>query len=199
MPVGVNDIIKIAVHFLIDGLDENLNIHTLRVDDTGGASDDGAFMAALSDLLLDELYSIVQGDMADNVVGTLLTGLNLTDSEILPPTIFICTGTNNTADSLARQVTGLVYLNTGFPHRQGRCYLPPFAENNLDDDGQWGSTTQTHLSNFGLALLDPLTDGSMVVQRVVCHPDGSSPVVPTYAGISLSPRTQRRRTPGRGS
>lgn len=199
MAIGVGDILRIAVQFLVDGVDQAVNVHTFRADDLGGAADDLDFMEIISTILVDVLYDAVVGDIANNVVGTLISGVNLTENEVLPPVLFPFAGANGSVDSMARQVTALVYLNTGQSHRQGRSYLPPFAENNLDDDGQWGATTVAHLAAYGLLLLDPLTDGAAVIRRVVCHPTGSGAIVPSQAGVSLSPRTQRRRTPGRGS
>jgi len=199
MAIAAGDILRIALQWFSDGTDEVVNVHHFEVDDIGSTTGDLSFMEALATTLRDELYDQVADIIADNILGGIISGLNITKSEVCPPTANLIDGTGASGHGYARQVTALVYLNTGFPRRQGRSYLPPFTEPYVADSGAWDSAALPFISDYAVKLLDVITDGDISVHRVVTHPDGSSPVEPTFAGFGLFPRTQRRRTPGFGS
>lgn len=198
MAIEIGDILRVALKWLFNGTDEFVNVLTLAVQDTGSTGSDSAFLEALAAALESELYTQVEGALADQLIGTDMTCKNLTKDEVYAPVDNPIDGTASGADALAGQLAALVYLNGNEPRRQGRTYLPPFAENNLDDDGQWSSGLLGFLLAFAAALLEPLTDGDIAVQRVVTDKDGASYFVPSQAGVSVAPRTQRRRTQGRG-
>ena len=197
--VGVNDILRIALGWRLNGVDEIINVHTLRV--LGGAvlGDDGDVMDALADLLLSELYANVDEVIANDVQGDIITGLNLTEDEVLPPVANPVDGLESTAHSYASQVSGLICLNGNQPRRQGRSYLPPSTEGSVTDGGFWGASTITAFGLYATALLGPMTTADLSVERVICRTDGSLAFTPTSALVMTYPRTQRRRTPGFGS
>jgi len=199
MPVSNGDILRIALQWFSDGVDEQVNVHHFEVDDVGTMSIDLDFMTNLAQLLLDELYDDVANEIADNILGSLITGFNVTDGVPLPPVTNLIDGLATGTEGYARQVTGLVFMNTGVSRRQGRSYLPSFVENAVTDTGAWNSGALTAMLSYASKLTLPITDGDVTIHRVVTHPDGSSPVDISFAGVSAFPRTQRRRTPGFGS
>lgn len=199
MAIAAGDILRVALQWFSDGVDEQVNVHHFEVDDLGASTGDLDFMTTLADVLRDELYDTVAVHMANNILGSVITGYNVTKSETLPPVSNVIDGQEAAANGYARQITALVYLNTGVSRRQGRSYLPSFHEGAVLDDGSFDPVVLGVLADYGAKLLDIITDGDIAVHRVVTHPDGSSPLDPTFAGFASFPRTQRRRTPGFGS
>lgn len=199
MAVTVDDIVKVAFQWFISGRDEVINVHTFQVNDLTGVTNDADFMADLAALALSSIYDNIVGNMANQVVGATLSGINLTKGEVLPPVDQNIDGGNSAADIVPHQATALICLNGVEPRRQGRSYLPPFAENNIDDDGEWGATTVTALTGYAINLLAPIDAGALGVTRVVSNPTGTNFFIPSNATIVVAPRTQRRRTLGRGS
>lgn len=199
MPVAVGDILRIALQWFSDGTDEQVNVHHVEVDSLGTSTGDAEFMDMLAQAFLESLYEPVIEIIADNIIGAIISGFNVTKTESLPPVTNPIDGAAVATEGYARQVTALVYMNTGAPRRQGRSYLPSFTEDAITDDGSWASGVITLLGDYAIGLLSPITDGSVVVHRVVTHPDGSSPLEISFAGVGAYPRTQRRRTPGFGS
>lgn len=199
MPVEVGDILRVALQWFADGSDEQVNVHHVKVDDVGTAAGDAEFMDGLAQAFLETLYAQVIVEVADSVVGAIMSGFNVTKSETLPPVTNPMDGGQTTDHGYARQVTALVYMNTNVARRQGRSYLPTFTEDAIDDDGGWRAGILTVLGDYAIGLLSPITDGNVEVHRVVTHTDGSSPLEISYAGVGAYPRTQRRRTPGFGS
>jgi len=175
-----------------------VNVHNLVVQDVGTVTDDIDFMERLAVLLEEELYDLVYPQMVAELVPSLITGVNLTENEVLPPTAWVGTLGSGT-DGLPPQVAPLVYLNGVQPRRQGRCYIPGFDETTEDDQGEWVGGAVAALAAFGLALLSPLTSDTITVARVVSNAAGTDFFFPTQAGFPTSSRTQRRRTKGRGS
>lgn len=199
MPIAAGDILRVALQWFVDGSDEQVNVHHFEVDDVGATSGDLDFMTALATMLADELYDGLIGAFADNLIGSIINGFNVTKTETLPPVTNPIDGTAVSEDGYARQITALVYLNTATPHRQGRSYLPSFTEANVGDDGAWVAGTLVGLADYASKLVSSITDGDIAIHRVVTHPDGSAPIEPTFGGFGVYPRTQRRRTPGFGS
>lgn len=199
MAIEVNDILRIALRWLVDGLDEQLNVHTFRVDDVGATTGDEDFLTDLAATLLSELYDEITPQIANNVVGDILGAFNLTKNEPYAPVQWNADGAAGTSDNNAFQVTALVYLNGSTPRRQGRVYLPVFPVGAMDDDGTWDVGTLGDLLGFATAWVLPITNGDIAVRRVISNEAGTSVLVPTSVGFPSSPRTQRRRTKGRGA
>lgn len=199
MALSINDIARVALQWFIDGTDQVVNTHTLKLLSTVGTPTDLELMLDLATVIFPDLYADVLTWMNDNLVGTLLSGLNLGHPSTLPPVTLVGMDGINDNVSLTRQVTGLVCLNTDQPHIQGRSYLPPFADDATDDTGLWVGDALAALSGYGLLLLDPLVGDVGTWQRVVTDLGGNYGETPVSATVPLAPRTQRRRTPGRGA
>lgn len=199
MAVALGDIIRVACQFFANSTNEIVNVHTFQVEDLYSITNDTTFMTELAGCLLSELYDNWMSQCTNELTPGVLTAINLTKDEVLPPVAWAATGTVNTNEMLPLPVTALVYLNTVAPRRQGRVYLPPPDETLQQLGGDWVTGAETALINFVGDLMDPLDDGSVSVQRVVATAAGGSPLVPSLGGFSAAARTQRRRTIGRGS
>lgn len=197
MSIEVGDLLRVACSWIADGRDTMVNVHTLLVESVGTTSTDTEFMDALADALLDSAYDLITSSMPNNILATTLSGQNVTKDELLPIVAWDADGTA-VQDALARQVTPLVCYNTATPRRQGRSYLPPFTEAGLEDDGNWGTTTLAAIVAFAAAMMLGISDGDINVYRVVSNLLGTSTLYPTSSTVPVAPRTQRRRTPGRG-
>jgi hypothetical protein len=199
MAASAGDIIRTAIQWFVDGTDEIVNVHTLRLISGAALGDDDAVMEAIVDILTNELYVDILNLMPDNVLGSSVEGFNLTDPTTMPPKPHAMNGAEVAGNAAARQLTALVCLNGPAPRRQGRSYLPIFSEAALEDDGTWNSGTITELLQYGALLLAPLSNTDLTIERVICHQDGSAPIIPTAGVVPVAPRTQRRRTAGFGS
>jgi len=199
MAISNSDIIRVALRWLVNGVDEQLNVHIFKVNDIGTTTSDTDFVTQLAAMLLTELYDEILPQVANNVLGDILGAFNLTDNEPVAPVLWAGDGQAGTTDNNALQVTSLVYLNGSVPRRQGRCYLPVFPTGAMDDDGTFDNATLSDVLAFGAALLLPITDTDIEVQRVISNKQGTSILIPSNYGFPISPRTQRRRTQGRGS
>jgi hypothetical protein len=199
MSIEVNDILRVALRWLVDGTDEQVNVHTFKVTDLGTTADDLEFLEALALMLDTELYAEVTDHIADNVVADILGAFNLTKNEPYAPVIWAADGVNSAADNNAWQLTELIYLNGSTPRRQGRVYLPVMPISVMNDDGNFDPALLDDLLAFTTALLSAITDGNINVRRVISNAAGTSVITPTSGGFPVAPRTQRRRTKGRGS
>jgi len=199
MAAGVGDIVRFALRWFVDGSDEIINVHTLRLLAGTALGDDEAVMEAIVDIMANTLYDEVDQLMPNNVTGFDASGINLTELEVMPPVAQTIDGLEATSESLARQLTALICLNGNQPRRQGRSYLPIFCEQSVADTGAWSSGTLSGLNAYAALLLAPMNNADLTIERVICHPDGTAPFLPTAALVITSPRTQRRRTEGFGS
>jgi hypothetical protein len=199
MAIEVGDIIRVGLQWFAGGEDEQVNVHTFLVETLGGLTSDVDFMEALVTLLADEFYASVLPFMPSTTLGGSVTGINLTSNEVLPTVANTMDGGAVGNDRLARQLTALVCWNGVTPRRQGRTYLPSFDETSEGANGVWVSGALDALELFGAAALATLIDGGVGVSRVISNASGASCLFPTSATIPTSPRTQRRRTLGRGS
>jgi hypothetical protein len=150
-------------------------------------------------MLNSELYTEVLDQIANNVLGDIMGAFNLTKNEPYAPTTWAGDGAASTTDNNAWQVTALVWLNGAEPRRQARTYLPVMPIGAMNDLGSFDPALLDDILAFAAALLLPISDTNIAVQRVISNRAGTDFIVPTNLGFNDSPRTQRRRTKGRGS
>lgn len=199
MAIEVNDILRVALRWLVDGTDEQVNVHTFRVTDLGDTIDDTDFLETLALMLDAELYAEVTDHIANNVLGDIMGVFNLTKNEPYAPVLWAADGVNSGGDNNAWQTTALIYLNGATPRRQARTYLPVMPITVMNDDGNFDPALFDDLLAFTTALLSAISDGNINVRRVISNAAGTSVITPTSGGFPAAPRTQRRRTKGRGS
>lgn len=199
MAIEVGDTLRVALSWLIDGADQIVNVHHFRVNDTGANSDPDDFLADLVANVLTTLYAEVIEYISDNVTGYLVGAYDIDQDLVIAPIDNPIDGGEDAADTTAHQVTALVCLNGPNPRHQGRSYLPPFTEYSIDDNGAWVSAALDQLVYYSAHMLATMDGDEITVQRVISDRGANVVSVPTSAVIVTSPRTQRRRTIGRGS
>lgn len=199
MAIGVGDVLRVGLSWLVNSADEQANVHTLQVQAKGGGASDADILDEIVNTLLPALYSNVTGLMSNNVVGSVVSLFNLSQGIPYAPLANPIDGSSAVSDALPYQVAALCFMNGATPHRQARVYLPVSVEIESLDSGFWSGGAQTSLTNFVADWLLPMVGTDCTVQRVIATQQGTNPIVPSYGGFATSPRTQRRRTPGRGS
>lgn len=199
MAIALNDILRISLRWLVDGTDEQVNVHTFIVDSLGGNTTDVGFLEDLALVLDANLYAEVTPQIANNVVADIMGAFNLTKNEPYAPVIWAASGEAASSDNNAWQTTMLVYLNGNEPRRQGRVSLPVMPIGSMNDDGNFDPATLADGVAFLAALLDTIGGVGVQVRRVISNAEGTNFIFPTSGGVSAAPRTQRRRTKGRGS
>lgn len=199
MPVGIGDVVRIGVQWIIDNTDQQVNVHHLGITGVDVSGDDEDFMVAMAAALKADLYAPILDLLVTMLQGDLLVGQNLTENEVLPVVPHTIDGTNADANALPYQVAGLIYLNGNQPRRQGRCYIGGWGETGVAASGTWDANALDDLTAFAAAFLLPISDGDWSALRIVSNAAGTNWFLPTFAGFSADPRTQRRRTKGRGA
>lgn len=197
MAVEVADIIRIAARMRLDGIGDIINVFhfVVAVQDL---LDDSAVMDGVAEIL-DDLYTTVNGAIADNVTYESVDGQNITKDELLPSKDWpVLTAGGAGSDMLPEMTSCCVFFRTVKPRVRNAKFLPPFTIGS-SDDGAVDALTVTALENYGDFLVAPLTVtdlelGYVSFNRVTqVATQVISRVVPTRF------RTQRRRRLGVGS
>lgn len=199
MAINIGDVLRVAVSWIIDDVDQIVNVHMFQVAGVGSNSDPDDFLDDLVTNVLTAFYSEYDGAMSDNIAGYLVNAYDIMQDLVIAPVANPVDGTNNATDTTAHQLTPLVCWNGPNTRRQGRCYLPPTAEGAVTDNGLWEASMLATLASFGARALDIMTGDQISVYRVISDKDALVSAVPTSVVIPTAPRTQRRRTIGRGS
>ena len=199
MPIAVNDVIRMAFQWFVDGVNEQVNVHHMQVNSVGGLSSDVTILDAAIAAILANLYTPLITAFANNLVGQVVNNFNVTQDVVLPDRSFTFVGTGSGSDALSRQVTALLCFNGDQPRRQGRTYLPSMIEGSALDTGLWDSGLVTSMLLSVASMILPISNSGATFEKVVCKPDGSDRMYPSSGIVPTAPRTQRRRTPGRGS
>ena len=192
------DVLRVALEWLVDGSDQQVNVQHVVLDSVTPGDTDSDIMADIAAGFLASVYDEVLTFITDKAIGQLMTGQNLTQATILPPTPNNIDGTN-AGEILPLPVTALVFYPTTISRVQGRTYLPTFTEDALTDSVNWLAATVTALTAFGVGSIAPITAGGTSFHKVIRFTQtGVGTYNPDVFGIPVAPRTQRRRTPGRG-
>lgn len=191
------DIIRVSSVWKYNATDDQVNVLHLKV---------GADMAASDNDILDDILEYVH-DAYLNVQSFFSTLVTHDHFEIVDVTRALHFGTfgadsaldgGQTGDALPPQVTGLVIFPTTSSRIQGRVYLPTFGEAQ-NASGAWVSGVMTGMTDFGIALTAPVTEGNGTRVQYVVREHGGSGIIPRSYRVIPNPRIQRRRQVGRGS
>lgn len=199
MAISQDDIIRVALTWLVNSLYEQVNVHPVRVDAIVGTPTDDQILDDIVNEFQTHLYTNVVGVISNNVVGNLVNMFNLTQNVPYAARANPIDGTSVATDALPYQTTALVFMNGNARRRQGRCYLPVSVEVESTDQGVWSAPMQGALANFVADWIVPMVGTHGTYSRVITDHGGVNPILPSFGGYSTAPRTQRRRTPGRGS
>lgn len=197
MTVTVGDFVRLTAKMKLFGTDDVMNVFTYRID-TNTTADDAALMAEAA-LFLDISYTILLGDLVDDLTFVSIDGQNISKSELLPevawPTLI---DGDNLGDLLPTQVAAEVFWPTITPKVRTSSFIGGYATSANTSTGAIAAAAVTRLGTFGAALKDWNTvnvdgvKGSFNPVKVLFTASGD-PVVPARW------RTQRRRRLGVGS
>jgi len=197
MAVEVADILRIAARMRLDGIGDIINVYhfVVAVQDL---LDDNEVMDGVA-TLMDELYTIVNGVIANNVSYESIDGQNITKDELLPSKDWpLLTVGGNVSDMLPEMTACCVFFRTIKPRVRAAKFLPPFTEGG-NDEGLIEAATLALAKDYGDFLVDPLvtTDlqlGYVSFNRVT---GVATEIISRVAPARF--RTQRRRRLGVGS
>ena len=199
MTAVAGDIIRLAFEFLCNGSDQMVNVWDVELDTVPGGDDDGDIMAKLLAGAAAAFYDEMVVYMSDLVIGNFVRGFNRTQNTVMPVILNTIDGTDS-AEILPFQTTPLLYFNGTVPHVQGRKYFPAVCEDASLGNGDWAASFVTDMVSQAAHILANVVSSSLGFHYVVVLDDNPATVMrPTAGGVAVAPRTQRRRTLGRGS
>lgn len=197
MAVGVGDILRVAVNFLWNNLDDVVNVWHILVDGMGTAADDSDVMDALENIFATWYGNLTSG-FPNNLSGESLTGINVTEDELLPRGSFVYAGTS-AGEGLPQTNAVMLQWHSATPRHGSRIYLPQLGEGG-QNDGLIQAATITVLEDMAADVIAGFTDS---VYGLTCHRvsyDRSAGIGRDLltAFVPVDYRTQRRRRPGVG-
>jgi hypothetical protein len=201
MPIGENDIIRVACGFRHSTGGQQVNVYHLRVTDPGDPVDDDAILEDIVDYF-DNLYGVINTDVSNKVAYTEIGLFNESQMYSYAPYLWPTrtTGAATGSDSLPPQVAAFVRGTTGYSRNWMKKWLPTFGEETTQGDGKFNTTTMGHLTTFAGNFTDQFTVGNAgIAEFVVWHKDTMGFHKVTGARVSDIPGTMQRRKPGRGS
>lgn len=197
MAVGVGDIIRIAARMQLGGVADIINVYhfVVAVQDL---IDDSAVMDSVAGIM-DDLYTIINGSVSDEVTYVSVDGINVSEEELLPSKDWpVLTAGAAISDMLPEMNSVCVFFRTIKPRVRAAKYLPPFTADALVN-GAVNPAIISDMEDYGDFLVDPIavTDlqlGYVSFNRITTIATAvDSRVVPARF------RTQRRRRLGVGS
>lgn len=194
------DVIRLAFEFLVDNQDQQVNVWDVVLDTVTGGFDDGDIMDMLLTGISTFFYDEMVAYMSDRVTGNFVRGYNRTQNALMPVIANTIDGANG-GEVHPLQVTPLIYFLSSVPRVQGRKYYPVVTEDAATDSAEWLGAFQTAMATQASQVLGNVTVGitSSFHYVIVMGENPATVVRPTAAGVPSAPRTQRRRTLGRGS
>ncbi len=197
MAVVVGDFVKITAKMKLFGTDDVQNVYTFRVD-RNDTPNDTVFMTAMA-LHMDDAYTLILADIADELTFISVDGINISKSELLPDTAWpVLTVGPNTNALLPTQTAACVFWPTTTPKVRTSTFLGGYTEGANFLDGTIVVSVQASLALFGAAMRIVATasvdavKGSFNPTLLIFTPAGTAQVPNRW-------RTQRRRRIGVGS
>lgn len=198
MAVNDGDVLRIAAGFTyLAGGDEQVNTYFFELLSGGPMLDANALIDAGE--MMERLYTHVLATQPITLKYNTLAVKNVTQDLLLGtipwPTLIQGTGTGVAVSS---QVAQLIFGRTSVPRVQMRKYVVGLQEEDVSNSLLTGAQI-TALTNMALELVafQFPTNGNWVPIAYNAVLDRRTR--PVSAGVSLSTRTQRRRTLGRGA
>ncbi len=200
MTVDAGDVIRVASRMSYGAGGQDLINVTHHELTTPGSLPDADVLTDMG-LLMESYYFTIDSLMNDTITFVDYTVTNVTKDVVLGtdnwPTLTVG---GSIVDALPPQNAALVLARTSTPRKQGRTYLPGFAEDNTSGS-LWIAGTLAALANFAGLMLVSITVGSgTYVYRVFTRPDDGPPIIlakadpPTTVAVIPFVRTQRRRS-----
>ena len=131
MAIAVNDVIKVAVKFVWDNVDEILNVYHLKTIGKGTTTDAEIILAILT--ILDGVYGNIQAHMSNKVSADSIEFYNVTqDVPISVESWPGFAGGTGTGSSLPIGTASLVTFPTQAKRTYGRKFIPGLLESDQD-------------------------------------------------------------------
>ncbi len=195
--INDGDVVRPVAFLHTVDLSVNNNVFQMEIGATGGASLDTILDRILTTLEL--VYSIVRLFQTARTKYDHVTFYNITQDIPLPqkdwPTI-IAGALGD--DDLAHMTAAMLSFGVGLPRVFGRKFFGGVGESALDQDGLWGTTQITKLTDISVEMLaDHVISGTSMKFGVIT---GVTPVFKqfTEAIITTIPASQKRRRQGVG-
>lgn len=195
MAIMIGDVIRITANFLVQSLDEYVNVFHCEWDGVGGIDDDVGMGQIADDI--DTAYQELVGIMTEDLAFVDIQGQNLTQSILLPtqawPTLTVGLATGN---HLPAQTAGYIFYRSTRPKTRAANYIPGLTEDGNSSLGTPTTALKAALQAFGDIAVTGFED---VVQHLIYGAynrelDRFTPVNAAVVGVRFA--TQRRR--GRG-
>ena len=197
MPVAVGDIVRIVARMKLFSVDDIVNVFHFRVD-VNTSGNDTIFMVDVA-ILLDQLYTLINGGVSPNISYLRIEGINVTQSVLLPdaswPVLAVGGGSG---EMLPEMNAASVFHRTLKPRTRASKFLPPTTESS-NVEGALSTIYAGLVASYGAFLLAPLTTLNITLAY-----GAFNRLLATFnqATITVVPnrfRTQRRRRVGVGS
>ena len=198
MAIGVNDVLRITANMRLLTTDDIVNVFNIKVTAIV-APTDLSFMQSVA-AWLDEAYLLILADLADNLSFVNVSGINITQDELLPSVDWttIVAG-SSLSPILPVQVAACVFFPTTTPRVRASKFFGGYTDDALEAGGAITAAAIARLQSCGDVLaagVDELGDEATygayntVLSRF-------TPV--DRAEVPVRWRTQRRRRLGVGS
>lgn len=196
MPVGVNDIVRIAAVVSMQA-QEFLNVHHFKVL-ANATVDDAAFMVS-TQLVLASIYADPQNDQSTQLRYERIEGQNITQNELLPTTNWAGNPTGNDVNHpLPLQTSANVFWPTITPKVRCTAYLPGYTETANGPNATWSASSVANMQLFGDALVGDIVGAGITLRKGAYNLTLDRFTELIGAFVPPDARTQRRRRPGVG-
>jgi len=181
----------------LDGIGDIINVFHFVVAVNDLLNDDEVMIGVAN--IMDDLYTIINGVVANNVAYESIDGQNITKDELLPSKDWpVLTVGGNATDMLPEMTSCCVFFRTIKPRVRASKFLPPFTEGGLVD-GALEAATLGLAEDWGDFLVAPLTDTDLTLGYVSFNRVTSVATEIISRVVPARFRTQRRRRLGLGS
>lgn len=197
MPIGIGETARIAARMNFAGVADIVNVYWAENLSGGIVSDANILIdaGALMEILMNQINANLSNLMTyeDISVSNISTGSPI---GVAPWPVLTVGG--SASDAIPTQVAALVIGRTSFARVQGRKYLGLFVETSKVGSA-WSVGVLTALANFATQWETSQIVNGRTYEFGVWRPSLASLVTFRNTAVLADARTQRRRTPGRGS
>lgn len=197
MPIGIAEVARISTRLNFAGVADIVNVFWAQ--NQSGASLNDAQVEQDAGKLVEILFTTINAQISDLCVYEDITAQNINTGVPIGtfPWPVLTTG-GSISDAASTPVAALVLARTDVPRVQARKYLGLFTETNKVGSA-WSAGMLTALANFNLQWDLPQVVNAHLWEFGVWGGPIKAYRLFRNTAIMTDSRTQRRRTPGRGS
>lgn len=205
MTIDVGDVVRVVAEW--DGPGGMLAQMVYHLKGKTGTAETPAVVAAAALTAMELAWTFIDNDLDNQIIGTVQEllqwdfTLNRWDGIDTRP--YAALAGLTVGEIQAHGVAGLVKIFTVAARRQGRKYVPGYAENNISD-GVIAPGALTNLALFASSLDNDVVAGALTLAFGTFNTEPTSPLFETFSEASQSVQAegvvayQRRRKPGTG-